>query len=192
MNMNDEFWKQKEKDLLERFTEPTYVEYKIVSTTEEGVADLKISNDHNIFDYLSVGMVCIFKELTGCTDKTIYVKHKIYPDDSESGIQVFTNTGVSYMQPNALSDLLTLDVSKYVLHKCFKEDKLYCIDAAMPDFFLYTDVTTMYMGLLKFEGIDLKFDKFEDTKAAQKKVFNILKTLLISHWLGALQEFYRD
>lgn len=190
--MNDEFWKQKENELLERFTEPNYVDYKIVPTTEEGKADLKISNDHNIFDYLAIGIVCIFKELTGCTDKIVYVRHKKYPIASKSGIQVFTNAGVSYMQPNALSDLLELGIAKYILHKYFEEDLIYCIDATMPDLFLYTDVTTMQMGLFEFEGIDLKFDKFEDTKAAQQKAFNILKTLLISHWLGALQEFYRE
>lgn len=190
--MNDEFWNQKEQELLERFTEPHYLEYKIVPTTEESKADLKISENHNIFDYLAIGIVCIFKELTGCTEKTVYVRYKKYPEASESGIQVFTNAGVSYMQPNALSDLLELNVSQYVLHNYFKEDKFYCIGATMPDFFLYSDVTMIHMWLMEFKGIDLKFDKFEDTKAAQQKVFNILKTLLISHWLGALQEFYRN
>lgn len=186
--MNNEFWKQKEKELLERFTEPTYVEYKIVSTTEEGVADLKISNDHNIFDYLAVGIVCIFKELTGCTEKTVYVRHIQYPT-SET---LFASDNLFAKIPNALSDIMELGVVKYILSKCFKKNEMFDTNISMLNYFLYKDIREISLGLLEIEEINLDFDNFEDTEMAQKKVFNILKTLLISHWIGALQEFYVD
>ena len=181
-----DFFKEEEKKLLERFTEPEYAAYEIVTTEDLSLADLKVSPDSNIFDYIAIGVVCLFKQITGCTDKKVYVwNFKNYSPNS--GISAFCNGKTRTMLPNALSDFVGKGTCEYILRKCFQEDKMYNVHLA--DLFLYTDITAIHMGMQEFDGITLEFKDFNDTLTAQQFAFSTLRTLMISHWLVAIQAY---
>ncbi len=71
-----ELFNKTEKELTERFTDPTYTAYEIIPVEDLSIADLTTSSENNIFDYLAIGIVCLFKEITGCEEKKIYVWNK--------------------------------------------------------------------------------------------------------------------
>lgn len=179
-----DFFKKEEQKLFERFKEPEYATYEIVTTKDLSLADLKVSPNNDIFDYLAIGIVCLFKQITGCTDKKIYIwNFENY--SSDSGITALYNGKSRTMVPNALSDFVGKGTCEYILKKCFQEDKMYTVNLAA--LFLYTDVISIHMEMLKIDGVTLEFKDFNDTLNAQQLAFNTLRTLMISHWLGAIQ-----
>lgn len=181
------FLEEEEKKLLNRFKEVTYSQYEIVPVEDISRADLKISPENNIFDYLAIGIVCLFKEITGCTDKKVYVwSFSTYSSES-SGITAIHNGIYKAMIPNALSDFVGKGTCDYILKKCFDEDQLYHIHLA--DLFVYTDITSIQMGMLSIDGVSLEFKNFNDTIEAQKLAYSTLKTLMVNRWLGGLQEY---
>ncbi len=190
-----DFFEVNRSELLKKFSEPQYNKYKIKYTRFSFKADLRISPNHNITDYLAIGLACLAKDLkTGANKKgkrIIYVKHKKYPTPSQ--VRQYealapSPYGGRPLPPNALLELI--DECYKILDEYF-HDKSYinCLAGML----VYSTVTCAVMEYTDPSSMDLEFENFNDTVSAQKRAFETLRDLIISNILGGLHEiFYGD
>ena len=183
-----ELFKRKEEELKAKFTEPKYLEYTIKYIKDASKADLTISKQHNIFDYLAIGIACLAKEIQDCNgEKTIYAVHKNYP--SIEAVQLHdillgTKSGGHSLANNALMELF--EEPSIILEQYFA-DKNYA--NFLGGILLYSIITATVMGYAENPDLILDFENFNDTIAAQKLAFETLKKLIISNCLGTLHAF---
>lgn len=180
-----DFFDREEAKLLADFRDPQYVDYTIKYVTDPQQADVKISKNHIIFDYLAIGIACLAKEIKNPDgEKVIYAIHQEYPSIEQVVLhdELYPpQFGGRSLAPNALSDLLT--EPDIILQKYFN-NKAYL--TAFSGFLMYSTVTTTVMGYTENPELTLDFENFNDTIAAQELAFETLKKLTISNCLGAL------
>ncbi len=183
-----EFFKRKKAELNAQFVEPKYWKYTIQYVKRANQADVAISKNHIIFDYMAIGIACLAKELKNSQDKkVIYVLHRDYLSIGESKLYntLFTQKANTYsLFENALSQLT--DEPKLILDEYFS-DKTY--PSFMAGLLLYSQVTYTAMGYSQNPNVSLDFENFNDTINAQKLAFDTLKKLVIDNYLGSLQAF---
>lgn len=184
-----DFFERKEEELKAQFSEPQYVEYTIKYVKNPRKADVKISKQHIIFDYLAIGMACLSKEIkSNSKKKVIYAVHQKYPtmEDMRLHDLLFPPAfGGHSLPPNALTDLM--DETSLVLQTHFHDEKY---STFLSGLLVYQCVTTVAMGYSEDSNVTLDFENFNDTIAAQKLAFETLKKLTISNCLGALYAFF--
>lgn len=179
-----EFFEKEEKRLETFFENPIYESFKIRYVKKPEKADVFISKNHNIFDYLAIGFICLNKQLKGYTERVVYVGHKKY--DNIDVIKLMDNIyplngGGKRVPGTALSELI--DQIADVAERYYKNPR---VCSRMSGLIFAPHLTCVSMGYYEDPDMLLEFENFDDTIYAQQLAFNNLKKHIISSNLGAI------
>lgn len=179
-----EFFEKEEKRLEAFFETPMYESFKIQYVKKPEKADVLISNNHNIFDYLAIGFICLNKQLKGNPERVVYVGHKKYDNIDVIKLmdKIYPISGGGKRVPGtALSELI--DQIADVAERYYKNPKVY---SRMSGLIFAPHITCVAMGYYEDPDMSLEFENFDDTIYAQQLAFNNLKKHIISSSLGAI------
>ena len=157
--------------LLEKFIIPTYDSYTIQYGSTSEKSDLTISNEHNIFDYLALGIKCIFQSIYNENNtKIIKISYGEYPPIKQHHLndRVFAFTALS----NLNKECIKIIENYYDLH----------LPNSLKTLSSTSLLSTVSKSYLNNSNTDLKFDDFSDTITAQKKAFDLLMLSSVEKW----------
>ena len=191
MTNEKELFERLEAEIASKFLEPEYRDFQLTYVSNSKEADVKISTENNIFDFLAIGIVALSKLANGDTSNITITYGNYYSIKISkllSSLVSLRKSAGRPLYPNALSDLL--EQSTIVLQKYFTDEQY---PVSIAGVLLCTTVTSIVMGYQEnFLEIDLKVSNFDDNIVAQKLAFTTLKKLVISNYLGSMAQLFSE
>lgn len=171
------------EDMSSKFTEPEYNNYRLIYTTDESKADVIISKNHTVLDYMAIGFVALAKADTS-DDPVIVAMHEKQNKNNEESCKVFIGNNVHPLNPTSLLHVYEEINSIVQKHLSYENFAGFGIGLTLPLYF-----SCIYNGHFEFPEINMEFESFDDILYAQKLAFSNLKEFTISSYLGSLAEF---
>ncbi len=190
MTKEQEEFFEKERQRLEAFFKtPTYESFEICYVKNVNEAEVLVSKEHNILDYIALGFACLNKQLKS-SSRIINVGYAQY--DSPVLVKILNTVkpckyGGKRLPESAMMHVL--DEISNITREYYTNPE-YDIHIQITGAIFAPFITSIVMGYAKEDEMVLLFRNFEDNAYAQELAFENLKKFIISSTLGSLYEFY--
>ena len=193
-NEHDRVLKELESEIREKFSEPSaYKNFKIKYVNKPEKADVKVSRNHVLADYLAIGITCLRKELEGIKGHTVNVfnesKYSSFEMLSFYKRFMYDSVTINCQQMNALDELMVTKSVSVIIHAFYKEVLQLPVE---PGIHICRHLQMLMLYHYDSECIEIPpcrmnvealFENFDDTVRAQKLAYTTIRELLITFLL---------